>query len=141
MSNYTDLIARLNKKTGPINLSEIVELLEEQTLPADALGPGSFAITLVVLLSQEWLPVSSNRALLITDIRLRAVAGCSLLTMPAAGTFGNWYQVTILNDSGGQLTISGDDDSVIIEDGDIATVIEVGGKQRITFGPTSVIGL
>lgn len=41
MSNYTDLISRLNKKTGPINLSEIVELLEEQTLPADALGPGS----------------------------------------------------------------------------------------------------
>ena len=43
MSNYTDLISRLNKKTGPINLSEIVELLEEQTLPADALGPGSVA--------------------------------------------------------------------------------------------------
>lgn len=41
MSNYTDLISRLNKKTGPLNLSEIVELLEEQTLPADALGPGS----------------------------------------------------------------------------------------------------
>lgn len=41
MSNYTDLISRLNKKTGPINLSEIVELLEEQTLPADALGPGT----------------------------------------------------------------------------------------------------
>ena len=41
MSNYTDLISRLNKKTGPINLSEIIELLEKQTLPAGALGPGS----------------------------------------------------------------------------------------------------
>lgn len=41
MSNYSDLLARLQKKTGPINLSEIVELLEEQTLPENALGPGS----------------------------------------------------------------------------------------------------
>lgn len=43
MSNYSDLLARLHKKTGPINLSEIVELLEEQTIPENALGPGSVA--------------------------------------------------------------------------------------------------
>lgn len=41
MSTYSDLLARLRKKTGPINLSEIVELLEKQTFPADALGEGS----------------------------------------------------------------------------------------------------
>lgn len=56
MSNYTDLISRLNKKTGPINLSEIVELLEEQTLPADALGSGSVERSWVDKISE--LPVS-----------------------------------------------------------------------------------
>lgn len=41
MSTYSDLLARLRKKTGPINLSEIVELLEEQAFPEGTLGPGS----------------------------------------------------------------------------------------------------
>lgn len=54
MSNYTDLISRLNKKTGPINLSEIVELLEERTLPADALGPGSAALSVDAVLAALW---------------------------------------------------------------------------------------
>lgn len=41
MSNYTNIISRLRKKTGPISLVEIIELLEEQNFPANALGPGT----------------------------------------------------------------------------------------------------
>lgn len=62
MSNYTDLISRLNKKTGPINLSEIVELLEEQTLPADALGPGSVERGVVEELGERYVNIKSYGA-------------------------------------------------------------------------------
>ena len=58
MSNYTDLISRLNKKTGPINLSEIVELLEEQTLPADALGSGSVERGVAAELKDLGVPIT-----------------------------------------------------------------------------------
>lgn len=63
MSNYTDLISRLNKKTGPINLSEIIELLEKQTLPADALAPGSASTTVVEAITQLPIDATTGREL------------------------------------------------------------------------------
>lgn len=41
MSEYNNLITSLRKRAGPLVLEEILRLQELQTLPEDALGPGS----------------------------------------------------------------------------------------------------
>lgn len=74
MSNYTDLISRLNKKTGPINLSEIVELLEEQTLPADALGPGTVERVVTEKLQEPYVSVADYGAVAGGDPAVNAAA-------------------------------------------------------------------
>lgn len=40
MSEYQDIISRLQTKVGPIILTEILELIENQEIAADALAPG-----------------------------------------------------------------------------------------------------
>lgn len=58
MSNYSNLLARLNKKTGPISLPDIVELLEEQTFPEDAFSTGSVERSIVAELQDRSIPVT-----------------------------------------------------------------------------------
>lgn len=59
MSEYTNLISALRKKVGPITLEEILKLQELQTLPADALGPGSVGRNLSDDLTDRRIPVAS----------------------------------------------------------------------------------
>jgi hypothetical protein len=61
-------------------------------------------------------------------------------TVPTLGTLGNGFEVEIVNDSGGTVTIDGPGSTnVSLSDGDVACVLEVNSKQRVVKGSSTVI--
>src|SRR5262245_50338311 len=72
---------------------------------------------------------SSNYTLAAADNGKRHVATAALtVTVPAVGTLGNGFEVEIVNDSGGTVTIDGPGSTnVSLSNGDIACILEVNG--------------
>lgn len=62
------------------------------------------------------------------------------VTVPAVNTLGNGFEIEIVNDSGGTVTIDGPGSTnVSLDDGDVACILEVNSKQRVVKGPSTVI--
>lgn len=84
---------------------------------------------------------SSGFTLAAADNGKRFVATAALtVTVPAVGTLGNGFEVEIVNDSGGTVTIDGPGSTnVSLADGDIACILEVNSKQRVVKGGSTLI--
>ena len=84
---------------------------------------------------------SSGHTLVATDNGKRLVATAALtVTVPTVGTLGNGFEVEIVNDSGGTVTIDGPGaTNVTLVDGDVACILEVNSKQRVAKGSSTVI--
>jgi hypothetical protein len=84
---------------------------------------------------------ASNYTLTAADNGKRFVATAAItFTVPTVGTLGNGFEVEIVNDSGGTVTIDGPGSTnVSLSDGDIACVLEVHGKQRVVKGASTLI--
>jgi hypothetical protein len=84
---------------------------------------------------------SSSYTLAAADNGKRHVATAVItITLPAVSTLGNGFEVEIVNDSGGAVTINGPGaTNVSLDDGDIACILEVNGKQRVVKGPSTVV--
>jgi hypothetical protein len=83
----------------------------------------------------------SNYTLIASDNGERIVATAAItITVPALGTLGNGFEVEIVNDSGGTVTIDGPGSTnVTLANGDIASILEVNSKQRVVKGSSTVI--
>ena len=83
----------------------------------------------------------SGYTLVAADNGKRLVATAAItITVPAVGTLGNGFEVEIVNDSGGTVTVNGPGSTnVSLSDGDIACILEVNSKQRVVKGPSTVI--
>lgn len=83
----------------------------------------------------------SNYTLTATDNGKRFVATAAItFTIPTVGTLGNGFEVEIVNDSGGTVTLNGPGaTNVSLDDGDIACILEVNSKQRVVKGASTVI--
>src|SRR6266480_366669 len=84
---------------------------------------------------------SSNYTLVAADNGKRVVATSAItITVPAVSTLGNGFEIEIVNDSGGTVTIDGPGaTNVSLNDGDIANILEVNSKQRVVKGGGTVI--
>lgn len=64
------------------------------------------------------------------------------VTVPVIGTLGNGFFCEVLNDSGSTVTIDGTGSTnATLTDGQVASVLEVGGKQQVIIRTTSSIVL
>jgi hypothetical protein len=83
----------------------------------------------------------TNYTLVAADNGKRIVATAAItITVPTVGTLGNGFEVEIVNDSGGTVTIDGPGSTnVSLSDGDIACILEVNSKQRVVKGSSTVI--
>jgi hypothetical protein len=83
----------------------------------------------------------TNYTMTATDNGKRFVATAAItFTLPAVSTLGNGFEAEIVNDSGGTVTIDGPGaTNVSLSDGDIASILEVNGKQRVVKGPSIVV--
>ena len=86
---------------------------------------------------------SANYTLAASDNGTRIVATTASITIttPTVGTLTSSFECEIVNDSGGSITIDGTSGStnVTMADGEVATIMEVNGKQRVAKGSTTVI--
>jgi hypothetical protein len=84
---------------------------------------------------------SANYTLATTDNGTRVVVTAAVtITAPTVGTLGNGFECEIVNDSGGTVTIAGPGTgTVTMNNGDIATVLEVNSKQRVVSGASTKI--
>ena len=82
-----------------------------------------------------------NYTLATTDTGTRIVVTAAVtITVPTVGTLGNGFECEIMNDSGGAVVIDGPGSTnVTLNDGDVASLLEVNGKQRVAKGVTTVI--
>jgi hypothetical protein len=76
-----------------------------------------------------------------TDNGTRIVVTAAVtITVPAVGTLGNGFECEIINDSGGTVTIDGPGaTNVTMNNGDVATILEVNSKQRVVSGASTQI--
>jgi hypothetical protein len=83
----------------------------------------------------------TNYTLVAADNGKRIVATAAItITVPTVGTLGNGFEVEIVNDSGGTVTLDGPGSTnVSLSDGDIACILEVNSKQRVVKGSSTVI--
>ncbi len=84
---------------------------------------------------------SSGYTLATTDNGKRLVATAAItISVPSVGTLGSGFECELVNDSGGTVTIDGPGSTnVSLNDGDIACILEVNGKQRVAKGSSTVI--
>lgn len=84
---------------------------------------------------------SGNFTLAGVDNGKRFVATAVItITVPAVGTLGNGFEVEIINDSGGTVTIDGPGSTnVSLDNGDVACILEANSKQRVAKGISTVI--
>jgi len=84
---------------------------------------------------------SSDYTIAVTDAGKRLVATAALtFTVPSVGTLGNGFAIDIVNDSGGTVTINGPGaTNVSMADGEVATLLETNGKQRVAKGSTTIV--
>ena len=83
----------------------------------------------------------SNYTLTAADNGKRFVATAAItFTLPTLGTLGNGFEVEIVNDSGGTVTLNGPGaTNVSLDDGDVACILEVRSKQRVVKGPSTIV--
>lgn len=83
----------------------------------------------------------SDYTLAAADNGKRHVATAAItITVPAVGTLGDGFEIEIVNDSGGTVTINGPGaTNVSLADGDIACILEVNSKQRVVKGSSTII--
>lgn len=83
----------------------------------------------------------SGFTLAATDNGTRIVATAAItITVPALGTLADGFECEIVNDSGGTVTLDGPGGTnVSLDDGDIACLLEVNGKQRVVKGASTII--
>ena len=76
-----------------------------------------------------------------TDNGTRIVVTAAVtITVPAVGTLGNGFECEIVNDSGGSVIIRGPGaTNVTMNNGDVATILEVNSKQRVVSGASTLI--
>jgi hypothetical protein len=76
-----------------------------------------------------------------TDNGTRIVVTAAVtITVPAVGTLGNGFECEIINDSGGTVTIDGPGaTNATMNNGDVATILEVNSKQRVVWGASTLI--
>lgn len=86
-------------------------------------------------------PISSGYTLQSADNGTRLVVTSAVtITVPTVGTLQNGFECEIVNDSGGAVTIDGPGTTnVSMNNGDVACVLEVNGKQRAVSGPSTLI--
>ncbi len=84
---------------------------------------------------------STSYTLASGDNGKRHVATAALtVTVPALGTLDDGFEMELVNDSGGTVTINGPGaTNVSMANGEIACILEVNGKQRVVKGPSTVI--
>lgn len=83
---------------------------------------------------------SENYEVQVSDNRVRLVATAAMVfAVPNPGELGDGFQCVIVNDSGSGITLVGQGEDVSLDDGDVATVMEVNGKQRVFKLPTTLI--
>ena len=84
---------------------------------------------------------NTNFTLTTAENGKRLVATAALtFTLPAVGTLGAGFECEIVNDSGASVIINGPGATdVTLENGNVACVLEVNGKQRVVYGPSTVI--
>jgi hypothetical protein len=87
--------------------------------------------------------IAEDYTLIPDDNQFRLVATASFnVSVPQIGTLGTGFECDILNDSGGIVVIDGaGPDNVSLADGELATILEAGGKQRVMVRPTSVVSI
>jgi len=85
--------------------------------------------------------VSSAYTVQASDNGTRLVVTTAVtVTVPAVGTLQNGFECELVNDSGGTVTIDGPGaTNVSMNNGDVACVLEVNGKQRVVSGPSVLI--
>jgi hypothetical protein len=85
--------------------------------------------------------LSSSYTLQVTDSGKRFVASSGItITVPTVGTLGNGFECEIVNDSGTTVTLDGPGaTNVSMNDGDIASLLETNGKQRVSRGSSTII--
>src|ERR1035437_7417858 len=76
-----------------------------------------------------------------TDNGTRIVLTAAVtLTVPAVGILGDGFECEIVNDSGGSVIIDGPGaTNVTMNNGDVATILEVNSKQRVVWGASTQI--
>ncbi|MBP9773154.1 MAG: hypothetical protein KBD00_00815 [Candidatus Peribacteraceae bacterium] len=84
---------------------------------------------------------SSGYTLVAGDSGKRIVATAAItISVPAVATLGNGFEVEIVNDSGGTVTIDGPGSTnVSLDNGDVACVLETNSKQRVVKGPSTIV--
>ena len=76
-----------------------------------------------------------------TDNGTRIVVTAAVtITVPTVGTLGNGFECEIVNDSGGSVIIDGPGaTNATMNNGDVATLLEVNSKQRVVWGGSTLI--
>jgi hypothetical protein len=84
---------------------------------------------------------SSNFSLAAADSGKRFIATSAItITVPSVGTLGNGFEIEIVNDSGGTVTIDGPGSTnYSMSDGDAVCVLETNNKQRVVGGGSTLI--
>lgn len=72
--------------------------------------------------------------------RVYVATAALTVTIPSVGTLGDGAKITIINDSGGTVTIDGPGGTnVDLADGEIGVVVEANSKQYVTVGTHTII--
>ena len=76
-----------------------------------------------------------------TDNGTRIVLTAAVtLTVPAVGILGDGFECEIVNDCGGSVIIDGPGaTNVTMNNGDVATILELNSKQRVVWGASTQI--
>ncbi len=84
---------------------------------------------------------TSGFTLAATDSGKRFVVTAAItITLPAVGTLGSGFEVEVINDSGGTVTIDGPGaTNYSMSNGDVACILEVNSKQRVVVGTSTVV--
>ncbi len=84
---------------------------------------------------------SSNYTVVAADSGKRFVITAAItITVPTVGTLGNGFEIELINDSGGTVTIDGPGSTNgSLSSGDIASILEYNGKQRLISGSSTLI--
>ena len=131
--------ARVPDRLGRRSLKPILDAKLPTTLPAGTYGPGSPEMSTIAAVRPLWSPVAVDTMLTSLSERIVALAGCSTIAIPSPAALYDQYWCAVLNLTGDALTIAGDDDSLSIDDGQIATIIQVADRQLVLVSQTTTV--
>jgi hypothetical protein len=72
------------------------------------------------------------------DGRRHVITAALTITVPAPGALGNGFECEIVNDSGASVMVTGVS-SVTLMNGDVVSLMEANGKQRVVKGSSTII--